>query len=324
MITALTAAFTQAQAAVDSVSTPLSGIGLQLLSVLALICLLWRGQEWMFSSDITEVLGGWVRSTLFLSFAFFLLQGGQNNQPALLGFVGGLTDDVVTLLAGQSGLAGLATAGMTIFNAQIMGIASIFSGIFNDANMLTVIGKLLQMLMPILILLIALLVLMAGAAVFFIMGLAGLVMTKLAVVLAPLFIPFIVLPWTSFLWEGWLRFYVSASLYKVVAAGLLNIGNQILSATIAGTVASIHPGDVIDASSMGNLMIAAEITFAVAATIFYLMLQVPHIASGLVGGHAGINHSLRLPYLRHWFRNSGGGNAPPPTTPPAPPLTPKK
>lgn len=55
---------------------------------------------------------------------------------------------------------------------------------------------------------------------------AGQVMMYVGLALGPILIPFLLIPKTSFLFDGWLKFMIAASLYKVVAVivGLLAMG----------------------------------------------------------------------------------------------------
>ena len=71
---------------------------------------------------------------------------------------------------------------------------------------------------------------------------AGQVMMYVSLALGPILIPFLLIPKLSFLFDGWLKFMIAASLYKVVAVivGLLAMGtiNAIVTYSVQSSTAS--------------------------------------------------------------------------------------
>ena len=71
---------------------------------------------------------------------------------------------------------------------------------------------------------------------------AGQVMMYVGLALGPILIPFLLIPKLSFLFDGWLKFMIAASLYKVVAVivGLLAMGtiNAIVTYSVQSSTAS--------------------------------------------------------------------------------------
>ncbi|MDR8398466.1 type IV secretion system protein [Paraburkholderia sp. USG1] len=117
----------------------------------------------------------------------------------------------------------------------------------------------------------------------------GTFLLDIAFCLGPVLIPWYVLPAGEFLFDGWLKFTVSAGLFKVIAWLMMAIVNSGVLPGIQSLVqqAATQNGTNSDAYYATNYlaMLALALVCGVGA---YMMWQVPDIAKGLVsGGGAG-------------------------------------
>lgn len=109
----------------------------------------------------------------------------------------------------------------------------------------------------------------------------------LAVAMAPLMVPFILVQSLDFIFNGWLRFTLGAAMMKVVGAFMLGITDGIMAelVTLSKTV-KLPPN-----SDYATIMIANYIVYAglilMAGLCAYLMMMVPQLASGLLSGNGG-------------------------------------
>lgn len=137
--------------------------------------------------------------------------------------------------------------------------------------------------------LITLLILLAAAAVFAAYILVGVVLQGVALALLPLALAFYIFPPLSFFAHGAIKFFFTASLYKVVGFILLSFLQPITSAV--GSITPIEPGDAAAINILGSgLMIL------VAVVILLLATQIPALASALVSG-AGSVGSISRPKM---------------------------
>lgn len=102
--------------------------------------------------------------------------------------------------------------------------------------------------------------------------LTALVVLAISFAVGPIFIPFLVLEKTSFLFDGWLKFTINACLTKLIIALLLAIGAAAMSAVVT------HAGA---GGSILSLMLAA---FAVSGVIAALMSSAGGMAGALTSG----------------------------------------
>ncbi|MDR8399511.1 type IV secretion system protein [Paraburkholderia sp. USG1] len=116
----------------------------------------------------------------------------------------------------------------------------------------------------------------------------GSFLLDIAFCLGPVLIPWYVLPAGEFLFDGWLKFTVSAGLFKVVAWLMMAIVNSGVLPGIQSLVqqAATQNGTNSDAYYATNYlaMLALALVCGVGA---FMMWQVPDIAKSIVSGGAG-------------------------------------
>lgn len=114
------------------------------------------------------------------------------------------------------------------------------------------------------------------------------VLVAIGLTLGPIMIPFYLMPVLSHLFDGWLRFMITAGFFKLVATIMLALtynllkeleGVSIAINQIPGTAAAVH----VWSGDMASLSLAVIIAFL----SFLMMWQVPSIASALSGGSTG-------------------------------------
>ena len=116
-------------------------------------------------------------------------------------------------------------------------------------------------------------------------GLAQIVWAQLAVAIAlllgPVFIPFLVLPQLSFLFWGWFKTIVTYSLYAAIAAAVFRVSSQVAVGVLQGLSA---PGPYLTPGGAGTLLqnFLMVLLFGVAALLG--ALQVGQFASMLLSG----------------------------------------
>lgn len=102
--------------------------------------------------------------------------------------------------------------------------------------------------------------------------------------LAPVLIPWILVQQTSFLFDGWLRFFIGACLFKVVGAFFIKLtSNWIDSITLISERVKLSADTDPYTLFAGNLIVYVAIIFLAGAAA-YLMTMVPSLASGLISG----------------------------------------
>lgn len=124
----------------------------------------------------------------------------------------------------------------------------------------------------------------------------------IAKALAPILIPWLLLPSASFLFDGWLRFFLGSCMFKVVGAFFVKLTESWITG-IATISVNVKVGTDVDAVALyaGNMLIYASIIM-MSATAAYLMMQVPMIAPGIISGssRAGFQGVAQL------MRGAGG------------------
>ena len=109
----------------------------------------------------------------------------------------------------------------------------------------------------------------------------------LATALAPLMIPFILAPATSFIFDGWLRFTLGAAMIKVVGAFMIGFTDKLMvgMSKLSEKVALKGTED-FTTMSVTNLLVYCGLIL-LAGLSAYFMMQVPSLASGLLSGGSG-------------------------------------
>ena len=127
--------------------------------------------------------------------------------------------------------------------------------------------------------------LMACAVVFGGVMILSQILVGIALVIGPVLVPWLIFEPTSFLFWGWVKFLISAALYKVVGVLLLTYCSKLLPFLTEAAQGAADPAAVD--------MVSASALLFLAAVILMLTLQAPAIASSILNGHNSA--SFRLP-----------------------------
>lgn len=108
----------------------------------------------------------------------------------------------------------------------------------------------------------------------------------LAKAFAPIMIPFLMIPATSFIFDGWLRFFLSALLMKAVGGFFMKVCDTLIS-----NMTQVAESVALSTNMDGLTLITANFVVyvclvAMAGLSAYLMTMVPGIANGLINGSA--------------------------------------
>ncbi|WP_321943718.1 type IV secretion system protein [Paraburkholderia tropica] len=116
----------------------------------------------------------------------------------------------------------------------------------------------------------------------------GSVLLGVAFVIGPLLVPWLVMPFTEFLFTGWLKFTIAAGLYRIVAVILITMFQSSLTTQIKNALATVVSSTGTVSDDYFSSQYAAYVAITVLGTIVcYLLFQIPRIANGLVSGGTG-------------------------------------
>lgn len=279
--------FDAMQGAVQGVHASVQTIGMQCFGWLFFIVLVWFGaQVALEQGDITDVFGRFLRTVMLGGLAYWFMTPYADGQTPLVWFVDKITTAVTAALlpSGDGSMGGILSSGFqSVYAAvgQVWGaMLEPLQGVHGVLGGLDALRAVLKFLPEELFLGLAAVLLWFAAIAMFVMATIGLFMFKIADILAPVFIPFLVVPVTSWLFDGWLRFLLSACMYKVAGAAILLLGNAVL-AHVTGLLA-------LGQLDWGPIMFLSILMSGMAFALLYIMLQLPAVAQGLVSGHATV------------------------------------
>lgn len=270
-------------------------IGNKLFGYLALISVSWLGVRLVLSGgEINRLMGTLLRSLFLLSLAWWFMPG----QGDLVSMVQSLGQELTAAYSGTNDLAGLLAYGFTKIVNHIGALGEVLSKLITagqpiDGPLATAaaIGRLFVYWVPVLFMGLAMVMMMLMIVAYFVIWVLSLGLISIVKLLAPVFVPFLVLPVTSFLFDGWLRNLIVAVLYEVVGAIILGLSNQVIGVTIsrfsavADATAGLDAGEVMQVSIMSILVAGVTIGLAL------LMLKTGSIAQGLVSGTSSYSMS---------------------------------
>jgi type IV secretion system protein TrbL len=134
-----------------------------------------------------------------------------------------------------------------------------------------------------------------AATVFFILFalaiyIANLVMSQVAIVIAmafaPFFVPFMLFRPASWLFDSWLRFFLTAAMMKIIGLLMLKITSSMMASLVSlSQQAAAAKPTVLDAVGIDIVLFSSMILLAGISAL--LMAQVPALATGLLSGSGG-------------------------------------
>ncbi len=215
-----------------SVAPAVAGAGLQLWQGLALIVVVWTGAQMALSGHGVN-MAAVVRMVIGLSIPLGMLQfytaplpGAGRSVPDL---ITGMGEWLQTMIVADAGSAMLEQLGLALSAwREQFGGRGIFGGMATFGwNVVTDLPGVLDAAFDLLVTVVLMMGLAIGLIVVFALGQAQVMWAQMALsialLLGPVFIPWIVIPQLSFLFWGWLRTVLVYSLYGAVAGAVFRI-----------------------------------------------------------------------------------------------------
>ena len=106
----------------------------------------------------------------------------------------------------------------------------------------------------------------------------------IAVALAPIMVPFYILPAARFLFDGWLRFFLGAAFIKVVGAFFLHFTDALMQSMLTVSNNLLLPKNTDFMTLLNGNFMLGVCCIILAMLSAHLMAMVPSIASGLFSG----------------------------------------
>ena len=234
-----------------SVAPAVATAGMQLWQGLALIVVVWTGAQMALSGGGIN-MAAVVRMVIGLSIPLGMLQfytaplpGAGRSVPELITGMGEWLQLMIVADAGTAMLEQLALAG-TAFRELFAG-----EGVFGSMaafgwNLVTDLPAVLDAAFDLAVTLTVMMLLALGLVVVFALGQAQVMWAQLALsialVLGPIFIPWLLVPQLSFLFWGWLRTVLVYSLYGAVAAAIFRVVTELGVFVVQGWTGDVAAG----------------------------------------------------------------------------------
>ena len=215
-----------------SVAPAVAGAGMQLWQGLALIVVVWTGAQMALSGGGVN-MAAVVRMVIGLSIPLGMLQfytaplpGAGRSVPDL---ITGMGEWLQTMIVADAGSAMLEQLGLALAAwREQFGGRGIFGGMATFGwNVVTDLPGVLDAAFDLLVTVVLMMGLAIGLIVVFALGQAQVMWAQMALsialLLGPVFIPWIVIPQLSFLFWGWLRTVLVYSLYGAVAGAVFRV-----------------------------------------------------------------------------------------------------
>ena len=219
-----------------SVAPAVAGAGMQLWQGLALIVVVWTGAQMALSGGGVN-MAAVVRMVIGLSIPLGMLQfyaaplpGAGQSVPDLITGMGEWLQSMIVADAGSAMLEQLGLA-LAAWREQFGG-RGIFGGMTTFGwNVVTDLPGVLDAAFDLLVTVALMMGLAVGLIVVFALGQAQVMWAQMALAIAlllgPVFIPWMVIPQLSFLFWGWLRTVLVYSLYGAVAGAVFRVVTEL-------------------------------------------------------------------------------------------------
>lgn len=124
------------------------------------------------------------------------------------------------------------------------------------------------------------------------------IMVQIAVMIGPIMIPFLIWEEASFIFDGWVKFFIKSLFHKIV--GVIMLAS--MSGGIEAAVKAIdsYQGGIHSYGEQGTfLFMGAVVMVALGILTIMLASQIPNIADGIMSGmsRSGMNFTPRVPSM---------------------------
>ena len=234
-----------------SVAPAVAGAGMQLWQGLALIVVVWTGAQMALSGGGIN-MGGVVRMVIGLSIPLGMLQfytsplpGTGRSVPELITGMGEWLQLMIVSDAGAAMLEQLGLAAGAF--RELLGAGGPFGAAGGVGwNLLTDLPAVLDAAFDLAVTVVLMMLLAMGLVVVFAIGQAQVMWAQLALAIAlllgPVFIPWLLVPQLSFLFWGWLRTVLVYSLYGAVAAAIFRVITELGVFVVQGWTGDMAAG----------------------------------------------------------------------------------
>lgn len=256
----------------------LTDTGMNLFWALAALIVSWRGVQFAMASgdgrSLSPVMNKVISTVFGVGFVLYMMQSGFD-----IIFVDGIAKslEIVAgkLMPGGMG-GGVLSQSLASMFVGFQVISQMASDIFKDVSLLDTLTVFFKNMPTLLVLMFAELLIVIGIVALFAVISVSIVMVKVAIIIAPIFIPWLLLPATSFVFMGWVRFLIAACLYQVVGAAVIFFAQNLLTNTAKLITES--------GNTFPESLFAALAMCALQITILTVIVKVPQIAKQLSSG----------------------------------------
>ncbi len=237
----------------------------KLFVYLSIIAISFTGIKLAMSSgggSLSEPMSALIKTIFLIGFTFWLLHDGY--ELMVLGGIDGLCSKLAELALPGSGTK--FEDGFINFSTAQFGILGDILKAYTEQGWWEIFNSLSSMLI-FTVLLMGLFIIFSLLALIAFMSV--LVTVGIALAVGPIFIPFLVLEKTSFLFDGWVRFMIAASFTKVIIAIIVSIGLYAFKSIGIG---------------QGGIMGMMIVTTALGGMLAFMLLRAPEIAQSIMSG----------------------------------------
>lgn len=265
--------FAVIETATGGMTVRLMPTGQMLLNALTGIAMTWFGIQWALGDDQEDAMRDLVRIILIWGIAAWFLREFDYLTGAIVsGF-----DEAAAIVAGvgdYKDMSGSVTRALGTFGEAIMVIWERIT----KAAYVEGWGINVQSVFVGIIYLILIGMLVLAGILFARAYIISIIVTDIALAIAPIMIPWIMLQQTRFIFEGWMRYLVVAGMYRVVGAVLVTLSSQLIPTLVSIRTATRDDGILeLDFYSLFMMLLFTSV-------VIWLMHHIPQIANGLVGG----------------------------------------
>jgi type IV secretory pathway VirB6-like protein len=248
-------------------------VSVSLLTYLSIISISLAGIKLALTSgSLSEPMSKMISTIFVIGLATYLISDGY--ETMFIDTIGGLIKHLITLT--PNGTPELADMLTRFMEEQFKFIGTIMAS-FSELSLYDIFFKYGPSLIMLGFMFVGMLI---TALTAMIATLTAMVTLAIALAVGPVFIPFMVLEKTSFLFDGWVKFVINATLTKLIVAIIVGIGIASFTA-IASNFVATSPDQIL-----GSLMGTVLAAFGISGVIGVMLLSAPGLASALTSGGA--------------------------------------
>lgn len=318
LISTINSVFTAMQSRSSGLTTLFVPDGFALLFTLGFILCAWHTLLMLLDGDLPNFYANLLRHLVKVAVLLIMLNGWSGE---FHNYIVGGTQQMADRISGGSGVGQVSTVALGAISAIVEGPrkqatapcetvpdltpdGQIIAGVTHQdcggvaaptssgvGDALTAIGYFLKnlplVIVTILVKMLAIIALVLEIIFYIVFVQMGGLLLDLAFMIGPVLIPWYVLPAGEFMFDSWLRFTISAALYKVIATAMMALTAATVP-SMQALVSQVQNSNGVPSDAYYGTAYLAAIGLAVVAILgTWMMWQVPDIAGRLVGGSTG-------------------------------------